>query len=545
MDGERTSVDWQQGRSLVRAGLRQTVRGSLIPFAGGAERGPYRWAFVILIGTNVFYSLMLAAVMAKSADLFSGLVIGGTLILFVMAMQILIEFGQVIVTPDDYAVIGAMPVNSRTYYIARLSQMVALVSILTAAVALVPAVVTAIFRHSLAAFFVVLIHFWVASMTISLAVAVAYAWLMGRFNRGRMERWLGYVQFAFGLIIWAGIFILPDKIGPWLGGIDAAVHPVLQCSPAYWFAAWVRLFEGGWNGGLFGLGMLGVTVLVILFRLISGSLSLTYAESLSAGTVPRGTVRRPMGDTAFGGFIRRLATPEDRAVFALTKAQFRHDTRFRMAILGSAALIFIIPMMVYIHKESFPQDPFLGPSRGTGMFQAWIGYFVCMAAMGVQMNISMSNAWRAAWIYFVAPSDHRSLVRAANRVVTALLIFPVLAAMWIMFGFIFGAAFHALLHAAFLSMLAMLALVIGNLAKSELPFATEYKSGSSSFGMFAIYLLAYLPILLPVIMIARSGYGGYGGWALWMIGTGIVYWLLTILRDRRIARGTVRGEFAG
>lgn len=545
MDGERTSVDWRQVRSLVRAGLRQTVRGSLIPFAGGTERGPSRWAFVVLIGTNVFYSLMLAAVMAKSADLFSGLVIGGTLILFVMAMQILIEFGQVVVTPDDYAVIGAMPVNSRTYYIAKLSQLVTLVSILTGAASIVPAVVTTIFRHSITAFFIVLVHFWVVSMTISLAVAVAYAWLMVRFNRRRVERWLGYIQFAFGLIIWAGIFILPDKIGPWLGGIDAAAHPVLQLSPGYWFAAWVRLFERGWNGGLFCLGMLGVAVLVILFRLISGSLSLTYAESLSAGTASRTTVRRSAGNTALGGFIRRLATAEDRAVFALTKAQFRHDTRFRMSILGSAALIFIIPVLVYIHKESFPQDPFLGPSRGAGTFQAWIGYFVCMAAMGVQMNISMSNAWRAAWIYFVAPADHRNLVRAANRVVTVLLILPVLVGMWILFSFIFGAVFNAFLHAAYLSLLAMIALILGNLAKSNLPFATEYKSGSSSFGMFAIYLLDIFLVLPPIIVISRFGYGGYGGWALWMIGTGIVYWLLTILRDRRVARGTVRGEFAG
>jgi hypothetical protein len=63
--------------------------------------------------------------------------------------------------------------------------------------------------------------------------------------------------------------------------------------------------------------------------------------------------------------------------------------------------------------------------------------------------------------------------------------------------------------------------------------------------MFAIYILAVILTTPPVIIIGRFGYGGFGGWALWMIGTGIVYWLLTNIRDKRIARVTVRGEFAG
>lgn len=545
MNDRQTSVDWRQVRTLVRAGLRQTIRGSLVPFAGGAERRPSRWAFAILIGTNIFYSLMVAVVTAKGPDLFSGLVIGGTLIMFLMAMQILMEFGQVIVTPDDYAVIGAMPVSSRTYYSAKVSLLAALVTILTGAASIVPAAVTTLLRHSITAFFAVFIHFWVVSMTVALAVAVGYAWLMGRGDRRRVERWLGYAQFAFGLIIWAGIFLLPNIVRPWMTEIDVSAYPAWKISPGYWFAAWARLSARGWDWGTFGWGMLGVAVLVILFWLASGSLSLSYAESLSPGTASRKTTGRSAWDSALGGFIRRLGTPEDRAVFTLTKAQFRHDIRFRMSILGSAAIVFLLPVMTYVNNEPFPQDPFLGPSQGAGIFNSMIGYFLCTAAMAAQMNMHMSQSWRSAWIYYVAPADHRNLIRATNRVVIVLLIVPIFAALWVFFGILFGTAFNAFLHTLYLSLLALTALVIGNAAKSDLPFAVEYKSGSSTFGTFAVYLLAVILIIPPVAVISGRGYGGYRGWALWMIGTGIVYRLLTVCRDKRITRAAVRGEFVG
>ncbi|MDD4050451.1 MAG: hypothetical protein PHR28_00950 [candidate division Zixibacteria bacterium] len=541
----RTSVDLRQVRTLVRAGLRQMVRGSLTPFTGGAERGPSRWAFPLLLGMNVLYSLILSAVVVKSVNLFSGLIVGGSLMMMLVAMQILMEFGQVIVTPDEYAVIGAMPVSSRTYYAAKLAHLLTLVTILTAAGAIVPAVMATIFRHSIAAFFIVLIHFWAVCVTISMAAAGMYAWLMSRFNRSRMERVLGYFQFGFGLIIWLGIFMLPDVMRRWLTAPGLADHAAWRLSPSYWFAAWVRLVDAGWNWTLFGWGMFGVAALASLLWLVSGRLSLSYAESLSSGTATVKVLQPQNGQSALGRLWRRLTTPEDRAVFALAKAQFRHDVRFRMTVLGSTAMVFILPIIMFTQKESFPHDPFLGPSHGTGIFNSMLAYLLCATAMNMQASIQMSREWKAGWIYYVTPADHRRLIRAGNRIVMICLVLPVGMAVWILLSFVFGAVFNALLHALYLCLLGVLSLALLGIAKRGLPFAAEYKSGGFAGGIFGMFLLSAVLVVVPVALITGFGYGGYGGWALWMIGTGIVYWLLTVARDRRIERAAMRGEFAG
>lgn len=141
-------IDAAQWRTLVAAYLRMDMRtgGGAI----GRRIGVHRSGRHPMTGPAVFMGLGGAVFAAIAIGLHDPLVAATLLTSYGAintAMLLLVEFNSVVLSPDDYGVLGHRPVDSRTYFAARLSAVLAYTSLLGAALALLPALVFAFWRQ--------------------------------------------------------------------------------------------------------------------------------------------------------------------------------------------------------------------------------------------------------------------------------------------------------------------------------------------------------------------------------------------------------------
>ncbi len=132
-------VDPIQWRALVRTYLRMDFRAG-----GGAttRSGTNRMRGHPLVGVAIITGLggaMFATLAARIPDL----LVSATLLTSYgginTVMLLLVDFTGLVVSPDDYGVLGHRPVSSRTYFASRLTSILAYIGFISAVLALLPA----------------------------------------------------------------------------------------------------------------------------------------------------------------------------------------------------------------------------------------------------------------------------------------------------------------------------------------------------------------------------------------------------------------------
>jgi len=190
---------------------------------------------------------------------------------------------------------------------------------------------------------------------------------------------------------------------------------------------------------------------------------------------------------------------EARAVALLVRAQFRFDQRFRMAILGILPLIGFY--MLLGASQGGMQDPFTSSARGGG---PGVFFAIVFIPMTLHAALTVSESWRAAWIFFAAPASHARIVVAAKNFVSVYFLgmyLVVLAAVW---SFFFERVWHAAVHALVAGLVAHLLLQLTVIGRPALPFAAEPRKGERSYRMFGVIIAGsicagLLPGLLPIV----------------------------------------------
>src|SRR4026209_772534 len=98
---------------------------------------------------------------------------------------------------------------------------------------------------------------------------------------------------------------------------------------------------------------------------------------------------------------------------------------------------------------------------------------VVFIPMTLHAALTVSESWRAAWIFFSTPASHARIVVAAKNFVALYFLggyVVVLAAFW---GSFSDAVWHAGVPALFPGLLAHLLLQLNVIVKPALPFAAE------------------------------------------------------------------------
>jgi hypothetical protein len=472
-------VDFVQWRALAGAYLRMDFRAS-----GGAvtRHGRRRTNATPLAGILIVSGIGGIAFGLLAAGGADALLTASLLTTYAAAtttMMLLVDFTGLVVSPDDYRILGYRPVGSRTYFAARFSAIAVYVAAISVAIAVVPAVAYGA-RLGLVAAPATIAAVLACDLSAAVLVVTTYALLVEWISPARLRRVMTYVQLAGSMAFYLVYWLSMSAYGRGLfEGSGFERSSWIWAVPTTWYAAGIAWVGSPASRSLAAATAAAAVVTLACIPLGAGRLSLEYARRIgeaSAASEPAGR-RRP--SRRLPGFSRG----EARAVALLVRAQFRHDQRFRMAVLA------ILPLTVFYVlmglREGALRDPFLNEGSGNpGVFFA-----IVFIPMTLHTALSTSESWRAAWIFFVAPASHARIVVAAKNFVSLYFVgvyVALLAALWSAF---YERVWHAVVHALFAGLLAHLLLQFAVIAKPALPFAAEPGRTAGTAGLFGVLLV--------------------------------------------------------
>ncbi len=475
-------VDPVQWKALVWVSLvtdLRQLRGTGIGLARAAA-GSMGGALL----SQLVYGIFCAALIAALPNVFATSTIYFTLLLATLGLALLVDFTSVVLSPDDHVQLAPRPVDSRTFFVARLTSVIGFSLLLTTPFAIPPAIAY-VFRDaggSVAAALASLAAAFVCAVLVPLVVILTFLALVRVIPVARLHRALGYVQFMLSFVFIAAFFLL-SRTARALDAVRLERSGLIYLNPAAWFASWIEIAEGratglDWLAAAAPLGLIAVAAALVRSRL-----SLAYAARLSTMFVERsaGTAtRRPVPWLLFG--------PAHHAVGLLAGAQFRTDQKFRLGVLGILPLT-VIYLLAGMDEGDGPEvmrrEPLL------------VYYAVLFFPVMLRQFLVYSESWRASWIFHVAPIPMEEMVVALKNTVVSRFLVPYLILVMLLIGWSYPRPpVELLMHGLVIGLLSHALLTADLLVNPSLPFSQPTRQGTRSF--------ALLLLMAPTMMIITT-----------------------------------------
>jgi len=530
----RLGIDYHQWKTLTRTALKVDFRGA--PSLQTRRRGSGQRSMIIQMVVYSAMGLFIAILLSPVQDLYLGALILVAYTMFMIGTAALLDYNATIVSPDDYAILGYRPVSSRTYFAARLTNVLVYTTAMTTLFAWVP-ILFATFERGIGIAFANLVAVYAGSTAMALGMVAVYAWILRVLGPRRIKQALTYVQLVSSTLVYGGYFLITRVFtsasrsvwemhpGPWL----------IVCPPA-WFASYVALASGSGARREVMLALLSVLVLAGLGIALLGRLSLNYAEEL--GAVMTIGDRKPARSRLRRGWLFRGG--ESRAVALLVWSQFRNDTKFQMGVLA------ILPMTIlYLFmglRQGDVDHP--GAARDIGRTMPLVSIAMLLFPSMLRSSLVRSDAFRASWIVFVSPSNRARLLRSAQNVLVVTFLIPYLLLTGVVMAWFYHQVRIVFIHLVVMGLLSHLLLQLSTLIEPELPFSKPIDKGLSSARIFGLTMLAGVAAT-GLAFLTPSIYGR----PLAVLLTCVLLTAGTIILDRsmrlRVDRETAGLEFLG
>jgi ABC-2 type transport system permease protein len=417
-------------------------------------------------------------------------------VIFSIGSSLLLEFQSIVLSPDDHRQLAYHPIDSRTFFAARVTAVLVYVGLMTVSLGALPTIATVFaFDGGWHVALAVMLGSVVAAITTTFLTIGAYVLLLHYVSTARLARALTYLQLAATFIIYGSYFALPRLIGEGftLGRIVDPDGWILAL-PGTWFALYATLANGDVTALHAALVAWTIVLLVLSVSLTAGRVSLEYADRLSLLTSSTASKPGEISRGIRGGWLFRHG--ERRAIALIVRALFRHDMKFRLGVLT------IIPLtIVYMFVGASPYmmtDPFVSPPGHQPQFV----YFAILFFPSMLLQaLSKSDAYRAAWILHATPADSARLVLGMKDFVLVAFVAPYLLFLGVLIGWGFDRLDHLVILLITLGLLTHLLAVLELWMNPQLPFSQPATKGSRSRDMLIlIAIVSFLAPLMPRLL---------------------------------------------
>jgi hypothetical protein len=545
MELSGSKIDNRQVKTLLHAALKTDLRGSSNPMNVGGHRSTKIPPIVVVIIINGAIGLGLAGYTFFVKNPFmASFIVYSTMALF-LAITILLEFSNLILSPDEYNIVAPLPIGSKTFFVTKLIHLLVYVNILGLVIYLPSAITASIVNRNLLLFFSFFLAGLMAATTIGMVFIVLYTLILRIVNRETMQRILGYGQLIMITLFYFIFFVGPRMIGKESVGIFQKLDSNwLYLAPPAWFSAIAKLPAGGITFINLCAAFLGIAILFVFFRVGVSRLSLGYAQTLSFTVAEQEQLQGKQKR----GLITRVALAfsnyEDRAVWKLIRKQFKYDNRFKMSILGIIPLTaFYVYMGIADGKTTI--DPFTILSGiNTGKPNFLLYFAVAMLPFMVTVNTSFSESYKSAWVFFTSPADRTRIVLSSARFALTYFCFPFTILLAGLFTWLFGDFIHALLHSLFVFVLLMILTKLMVLIYPRIPFSQTQKAGQSTI-VFILMMFVAMPVaIIPMVIVSMIGYRGYAGYMIYLVSALIINFTLHWILKKKIPKRVAKLEFS-
>jgi hypothetical protein len=548
---EAYGIDFVQWKALTRVAIRLANRQSSLRFDSTSSRGKDMNFSLLLSG---FIYLVLGLVMTsfvfRMHDSFWSSLVLFTIVGFMVGSLMLVEFGTIVVAPEDYHIFSVQPVSSRTYFAAKVTFSVFYVLIYTLALGL-PSVVAYGFAahvhgqgfgidpfHMVAAFAGLVM----VGVGVAMSMILLYTAILRFVHFRKLKNILSYLQLTMSFIVYGSYSLLPSFIEKVGTNLPATKPWWIYLLPMSWYSSFLDLASGTVDAVSVTASVIGVFSFVGVIPFALSKISMTYAESLSeASTVPE---EKASIETHTPGKIGSLfRRDEDRAIAVLIRSQFKHDTRFRLGILAIIPLT-VLYLLMGLRGGGKLFDPF-NPDWKSLANSALIYFVIILFPMTIKEAVTRSESYLASWIFFVTPASQTRLVLSVKKILFWFFVVPYLTVLGFVFLYYFGNVVHVLMHMIVLFLFSYSFLQVFLLVKPQMPFSVPRQLGERAT------ILGTVMILGPIVLI-----GLLLGFSFFVYKNTLVYVfvvlllvLLSLLLEKflvtRISRKLARLEFRG
>jgi len=459
--------------------------------------------------------------------------------MFIVGSQILIEYNSIIISPEDHALLAYLPVSSRTFFFAKLSNLLLYVLTFTVVIAL-PSVVTIwIMRGFLPALATACAAF-LSSFSSALLVVLLYAVVLDRAASRNLQGLLSGLQVVLGIAVYGVFFTLSYLLdGDIFDMLGSARWPYFL--PPGWFSSYVHLIRGNADGLTWFLSALTVIWTGALTCLAAGKLSLSYSEKLGTLATRTQTVSGHRVGSGSAHVIRATGPFESRVVRQLIVSQFRNDSKFKMSVLAILPLTFFYFLVGT--REGPLVDPFVSSDLEMGR-SVLLYMLIFLFPMMLRTHVTHSDSYRASWVFYTSPIDLVEILIAEKNVLMRYFVLPFLGVLAAILLFQFEQPYHVLLHLLVLGLLAHLFLQLAFMLAPDLPFSHPNIKGQQSRLLISGVLVVLLILYVGFPLMFEYFYPQMRIFALFVAGLGILNLVAERVLRKRIPRFLREVEFS-
>jgi hypothetical protein len=534
-------ADYDQWLALTRVALKLDLRADSYGRQFSQNQGSSARQMVSRVLIYVVFGIFIGILTVMNKDV---LFTGGILVMYTMmmvAMLILIDFGAIVLSPDDYAIMGYQPVSSRTYFIARLTNVLVYSTLISLALGIIPVIAFCFTLGvkpllGLAALLAVVM----GSITTTLFLIYIYAGILRVIHPNKLKRIMGYIQMAMSFFFTCSYLFMTSAMQASLSSITLTKKPWFFFLPPAWFASYLSLATGNFRLPEIAAALFSFVLLTFLLVNARGKLALDYADQLSSAMAvsegPKKISKSASRRSLFFG------EGESRAIALLVRNQFKYDQKFKFAVLG------ILPMSImylFMALRTGPLvDPFIVQSIKLG--NSWLLYYaVLLFPIMLNTNLSNSDSYQASWIYFATPADCSQLVVASKGFVFAYFETPYLMLLGAIFLYYWGNLWHVLTHIALLALLSHIFLQFTVMINPVLPFSMPSRKGQRSKNLIFIMILTTIAAVALIPALLHFVYPNPLYLFCTIIGLVVINGLLEIVLKRRVEERTTSMEYQG
>lgn len=475
-------VDWKSALALLKAFLvmdfRNQAFGQVTRSGAKDIFSPLYW----VTGQNLLISCFVAGLLFARVESFAFAFVCLGVSMLVCVTSIIVEFNEIVLSPDDLNVLGHQPISYRTYATARLMNLFLYVAYIVLTLNVVPAILGVGFRETTPGF----------ALTYSLATIVGsffaagciilfYVTIFGGNPSTKVQETLAWTQAALMLITgYGGQAVLRDTRDQ----LEMAIYQLpdwIQWTPPGWLAHFVVSSNEGllttqwWVLGLAAILTAAVWLLVYVHltkayaRLASMSSSDAPGVSRSLKT-PGSLFAKPTS----GWLLSRSA--DERVGYWFCKTMLGRDHNFRMRIWPTFGITIAFLGIGVFTGELV--DPLEVRGRTVAITLTAI-YSLVLPLPAIFYSMRFSKDYQASWIFSAAPiEDPAAFARGIEKAILLWVMLPFLVGVAIVLSFVWSDPLHIALHCVVAALLiAFSAFVSSGLIFRQIPFSQPLGRG--------------------------------------------------------------------
>jgi hypothetical protein len=514
--------DLRGGKAFMQFGAREYIRSNL--------------ALLAIVGMYLFFGFILGTIVfTADLDVFHYSIFILTFTIFIVALAIVSESGNVIFNETEADVLGHLPISPRTYFAAKVLNLFLFTLLLAASANLFPAImgIWAVgssplfpFAHALSASLVALFA--------TAIVVTSYGLLMRYASKERFDNIVTYSQVALVLIFMFGFQILPRVFGTDNISFAPGFQWYYLLYPPAWFSGVTLLLIGSFEVSSFVLALLAILSLVTIGGIALRKVASGYSSFVSQLAYREGEPRAERKQDARqaarprteGGLLQTikavfLSNPAEHAVFELVSIYLRRNREIKVRLYPSLAYFIFFPLIAII-TEGLP-DPFA--NHGHRIYSLMGAVMICFVSLTAIEGLVFSEHFPAAYIYRVAPIRNLGDVHSGFRKAIMLWIaLPGFAVLITLYSILWRSPLHAILVLAPWIIMTPVVLMLPFLLREALPLSRKYQKGQQTARNLSILIFSSvaLSFVAGVQVIAISG-------RIPMLDLSFPYWLFILL----------------